>query len=569
MLYFYISFLEYYLNSKSKVKLFCKPKSFKHGLNTAILILKFAIERYCPTKYYIQKTNPHLASFFNLVRPKDVFCTFITVPPLKLSIMTNKSKQLEDTTHTVLKKLSDYLKESQAGQIKTLQQMPAHKLAKMLQLEYWIKNGGLNASNMGDFLDPYLENSQHLHHPNYLGHQVAVPHIASSMADFIHGVINNPMAIYEMGPAAATIERTVINWMLQKIGWFKGDSLSDFSWIERNGGGVLTNGGSAANLTAMLAARAYIAPQAWEEGTPQDLVVLGSEVAHYSIARAISILGLGKKAMLAVPVNKLEVLRPETLMASYQQAKNEGKRVMAVVANACATSTGLYDPLDEIGHLCEEHGLWFHIDGAHGATALLSENEKHLMKGVSRANSMIWDMHKMMQTSALCAAVLFKDFRSLEGTFQQKGSYLFHEKETFGFDSLPYAVECTKSELGNKLFMVLAAEGEQGMADFVEGLYKKTKGFYQMLNGHPDFYCPYVPESNILCFQYTKHGTDNAFQLALRNEIVKRGNFYITSTEVSGVRYLRLSVMNPLTQEKHIGRLMEEIRHVASQKMAF
>lgn len=479
--------------------------------------------------------------------------------------MKNDSKHLENTTKIVLKKLSQYLNDSQSGESKVLHQVPATELAQLLQLENWIKNGGLNADNMSQFLDPYLENSQHLHHPNYLGHQVAVPHLASSMADFIHGVINNPMAIYEMGPAAATIERTVVNWMLQKIGWFKGNSLSDFSWISGNGGGVLTNGGSVANLTAMLAARAHIAPTAWEDGTPQDLVVLGSEVAHYSMARAISILGLGKKALYAVPVNSLEVLRPEKLLDSYQKAQNEGKRVMAVVANACATSTGLYDPVDEVGHFCEEHGLWFHIDGAHGASALLSEKEKYLMKGASRANSMIWDMHKMMQTSALCAAVLFKDFQSLESTFQQKGSYLFHEKEAFGFDALPYALECTKSELGNKIFMVLAAEGEEGMASFVEGLYDNTKKFHQMLDQHPDFYCPYVPESNILCFQYTKYGTDNAFQLALRNEIVKRGHFYITSTEVGAVRYLRLSVMNPLTEKKHIRNLMEEIREVGAQ----
>lgn len=478
--------------------------------------------------------------------------------------MKNNAQDLEILSSLISKKLGQYLTKSQAGQTKVLQQLPATDLAQLLQLEHWIKNGGLNSNNLNDFLTPYLQYSQHLHHPQHMGHQVAVPHIGSSMADFVHGVINNPMAIYEMGPTAATIERGVINWLLQKVGWFRGSSLSDFDWVEGSGGGILTHGGSAANLTAMLAARAHIAPDAWTEGTPQDLVVLGSEVAHYSVARAISILGLGKNALQTVPVNQLEILRPETLEVSYQQTKNEGKRVMAVVANACATSTGLYDPLDEVGHFCETHGLWFHVDGAHGAAALLSEQEKGLLKGVQRADSMIWDMHKMMQTSAVCAAALFKNFKHLALTFQQKGAYLFHEKEAVGFDSLPYALECTKSELGTKLFMVLAMEGEQGMTRFVENLYDKTKVFHQLLAKQSDFYCPYIPQSNILCFQYTKHGTGNAFQLALRNEIVKRGNFYITSTEVSGVRYLRLSVMNPLTATHHIEALMREIVDVAA-----
>ena len=236
---------------------------------------------------------------------------------------------------------------------------------------------------------------------------------------------------------------------------------------------------------------------------------------------------------------------------------------MAVVANACSTPTGLYDPLEEIGIFCEEHDLWLHVDGAHGASALISEQKAHLMKGIHRADSLIWDMHKMMQTSSLCAAVLLKDHARLRGNFQQKASYLLHDKKNVEFDSLPFTIECTKSGLGFKLFWVLATEGEQKMAEFVEGTYDSTLQFYELINQHPEFYCPYRPESNILCFSYTKFGSDNDFQLALRNEIVVRGNFYITSTELNGVRYLRLSVMNKLTSLKHIKALMEEVILVA------
>lgn len=478
--------------------------------------------------------------------------------------MENNSKALKATTKVVLDKLADYLEESQLGKGKVLVQKPAEELAKIMQLEKWIKEGGLTPQKAGAFLDTYLPNTQHMHHPHYIGHQVSVPHVASGIADFIHGVINNPMAIYEMGPAGAAIERTVVNWMLEKVGWFKGSHLGDFSWQEGSGGGILTHGGSMANLTALSAARAAIAPEAWIEGTPSDLVVLGSDVAHYSIARSISIMGMGKKSVLPVAVDDLEVMRPEDLMPVYQKAKEEGKRVMAVVANACATATGLYDPLDEIGHFCEENNLWFHVDGAHGASALVSDKEKHLLKGIQRANSMIWDTHKMLRTSTLCAAVLFKDAQILGKTFQQKGSYLFYEKESVGFDIISYAVECTKAGIGTKLFWVLAAEGEKGMAQFVEKQYQDTRQFREIIHQQPDFHCPYIPEANIICFQYTKYGTTNDFQLAIQNEIVKRGDFYITSSEVRGVRYLRLTVMNPLTTGEHIRNLLEEIIVVAA-----
>lgn len=477
--------------------------------------------------------------------------------------MKNNPSDFQEIATVVVEKLKQYLEDSQAGKGKVLTQQPIAHLAQQMELERWIKNGGFTPDNTADFLDTYLSNTQHMHHPQYIGHQVAVPHIASGFADFVHGVINNPMAIYEMGPAGSAIEHVVINWMLDKVGWFKGQHLSDFTKVKGSGGGVLTHGGSVANLTALSAARAAIAPEAWMEGTPNDLVVLGPEVAHYSIARSISIMGMGKNAILPIAVNETEVLKPEALMPALQRAKNEGKRVMAVVANACATATGLYDPIDEVGHFCQENDLWFHVDGAHGASALVSQKEGHFLKGVERADSLIWDTHKMMRTSTLCAAVLFKDYQTLGTTFQQKGSYLFYDKEAVGFDIISHTVECTKAGIGSKLFWVLAAEGETGMAQFIDHQYDLTRKFYRIIGQHPDFHCPYLPEANILCFLYTKFGRDNDFQLALQNEVVKRGNFYITSSEVSGVRYLRLTVMNPLTTEEHIEGLITEIIQVA------
>lgn len=478
--------------------------------------------------------------------------------------MKNNARELKIISEVVLNKLAAYLDESQHGAGKVLTQNPPEEIAEKLHLVKLIREGGLDSASVDQFLDTYLANTQHLHHPHYIGHQVAVPHVASGIADFIHGVINNPMAIYEMGPAAAVIERVVVNWMLDKIGWFKGTQLSDFKKLKNNGAGVLTHGGSIANLTALLAARARIAPDAWKKGTPNDLVVLAPEESHYSIARSISILGMGSDSIIPIPVDDLHRMKPEALLPAYQKAKANGKRIMAVVANACATGTGLHDPLDAIGIFCNDHNLWYHIDGAHGASAIISENEKHFLKGLERADSIIWDAHKMLRTSALCAAVLFKEHSAMENAFQQKGSYLFHDKEEVGFDLMPYTVECTKSALGTKLFWVLAAEGEKGIANYIDETYQNTRSFYEIINEHPDFECPYFPESNILCFRYTKFGTDNAFQLMLRNRLVERGDYYITSTEFNAIRYLRITVMNNLTEKKHIQGLMDEIVAVAA-----
>jgi len=477
--------------------------------------------------------------------------------------MKSTASELREMGKVVLEKLAAYLSESQAGTSKVLIQRTPEKISETLELENFIRKGALNMDTVEDLLTRYLDNTQHLHHPQFIGHQAASPHIASSMADFIHGVVNNPMAIYEMGPAAATMEKVVINWMLEKTGWFKGNRLSDIDPTKTGGGGILTHGGSMANLTAMLAARAKIDPDAWTDGTSKDLVVMGPEVSHYSISRAISIMGMGSNAMIPVKVNNQEVLNPDDLYPVFQRLKDEGKRVMTVIANACATSTGLYDPVAEVGAFCQEYGLWCHVDGAHGAVALLSDREKHLLNGLEFADSLTWDAHKMMQTSALCAAVLVKDHKNLDQTFRQKGSYIFFEKEQIGYDAIANTIECTKSGLGTKLFWALAAEGEDGFKNFIEHQYGVTKEFYELFNEHPYFECSNVPESNILCFRYTEFGNDNGFQLAIRNELIKRGNFYTTTAVVNGIRYLRLSVMNRLTSVKHIQKLMKEVAEIA------
>ena len=469
----------------------------------------------------------------------------------------------ENLAQLVLDALQMYQSKSERGETHVVQQKRESFLADALGLDKWIREGGLTTDNVNAFLTPYLEHSQHLHHPGFIGHQVAVPHEGAAIADMVHGVINNPMAVYEMGPTASVIERVVVNWMLEKTGWFTG-AIDGFEHNANNGAGVLTHGGSLANLTAVLAARAHAAPEAWALGTPDNFAIIAPAATHYSLARAVSIAGFGQNAIRYAPVNDLEVLQPEKLEQTFMEACDNGQKVFMVSANACTTATGLYDPIDEVAEFCEAHDLWLHVDGAHGGSALLSDKERHHMKGISRADSLTWDAHKMMRTSALCAAILFKDQSAMAGTFHQDASYIFYGGEDqIGFDVGPYAIECTKSALGAKLFWVLAMEGEKGMAKFVEKQYADTRAFYDFINAQPDFTCPYRPEANILCFKYDGI-KDNAAQLALREKILERGNFYITTAEVGRVRYLRLSVMNPLTTLETIQKLLIEIRLCAA-----
>jgi L-2,4-diaminobutyrate decarboxylase len=276
-------------------------------------------------------------------------------------------------------------------------------------------------------------------------------------------------------------------------------------------------------------------------------------------------MGMGKNAFVPVPVDANEVILTEHLEPVFKQVKKENKRVMAVVANACATSSGLFDPLDEMADFCEKHKLWFHVDGAHGAVALLSKKEKSKVSGIERADSLIWDAHKMLQVPALCTAVLFKNQEHQWNNFRQKGSYVFHENEVIGMDSMPFTVECTKSALGTKLFWSFALQGEDAMTAFIEHSFQQARNLYNYLNNLEDFYCPYPPESNILCFQFRPDQLSDQDQLALRYELINSGTFYITSCVFQGKRFLRTVLMNPDTKQQDFVELANAITKIGDQ----
>jgi L-2,4-diaminobutyrate decarboxylase len=136
-------------------------------------------------------------------------------------------------------------------------------------------------------------------------------------------------------------------------------------------------------------------------------------------------MGLGLRSVVVVPSRgyRMDVERLALRLAELAAARTP---VMAVVATAGSTATGSFDDLEAIGRLCEAHGAWLHVDGAHGASALLSASHRHRVRGIERARSVAWDPHKMMLLPLSAGVVLVRDERELEGAFAQRAPYLFH-----------------------------------------------------------------------------------------------------------------------------------------------
>lgn len=465
-----------------------------------------------------------------------------------------------EDAHLAVDALAGYLERTAAGEGPVLRQPPLAALAAELELERLVAEGGLHGERLAAWLARYLEATTRLHHPGYYAHQVAAPEPAGAVAALVDGLTNNPGAIYEMGPAAATIEFVVVNWLLGKVGW-PAPPLPPAGPPAGVAGGVLTHGGSLANLTALLAARARVDPAGWVEGSRRDLVVVAPEAAHYSVARAVGIMGLGQRALVAAPCDADGRLQADRLPATLATLRAEGRVVLAVVANACSTAVGRYDPLREAALACREAGAWLHVDGAHGASALVSPRLRRLLDGVELADSLVWDAHKMLRAPNLCAAVLVRDARWLDGAFRQDASYLFHPKDEPGFDFMPRTVECTKAGLGLRLFLVLASQGEAALAAHVERQTELARAAAARLAREPGLEVAVAPESSIVCFRVT--GSDER-QLEVRRRLLAGGRHYVSSAAFRGRRWLRLALMSPATDEAELERLVAAVQAAAA-----
>ncbi|MCP4897943.1 MAG: diaminobutyrate decarboxylase [bacterium] len=458
----------------------------------------------------------------------------------------------------VLDMLSEFVDQSRRGETEVVRVRNIEDIASALGLDASFFEDPADPEKLESLLRTFLAGSTRLQHPGYMAHQVALPHYASALADLIIGSLNNGMSVYEMGPAASAMEIVVIDWLLSKVGWQPSGRNRSIKLESGKipGGGVLTHGGSLANLTALLAARASICPTVWAEGVPEDLVVIAPENAHYSLSRALGIMGHGTNALLSAPTDSYGRIDSEQLAPMLDDVLGSGKKVMAVSANACATATGLYDPLQEVGLACRERGLWFHVDGAHGASALLSATEAHRLTGIGLADSVTWDAHKLLQTSTLCAAALFRDGKALQGAFQQDATYVTEGRREMGLDVIEHQFECTKAPLGLKIVLVLTMIGERGMGANIDALFDATRCFYKRISQRAGFEVFSFPESNILCFRI-KGGDE--LQTKIRQDLMKDGDFLLSQADIAGKRWLRLTIMNPLTDVQVIDRLLDTI----------
>ncbi|MBN1630750.1 MAG: aminotransferase class I/II-fold pyridoxal phosphate-dependent enzyme, partial [Thermoleophilia bacterium] len=414
-----------------------------------------------------------------------------------------------------------------------------------------------------------LERGLNLHDPRYIGHQVPAPVPLAGLFDAVGSVTNQVMAIYEMGPWATAVEQAMVRELGEAIGWAP-DTFA----------GSVTHGGSLANLTALLTARNVALGDAWDQGLavgeaprpaaqPGPPILVAHAEAHYSVARAAGILGLGSRQTVRVGLDDRGRMDPRLLDEELTRLEAQGRPVVAVVACACATPTGAFDPLEDIAEVCRRHEVWLHVDAAHGGAAVLSDRHRHLLAGLELADSVVWDAHKMLFVPGLCAFVLYREKARGFDAFRQDAPYLFDPAAPglAEYDSGVRTVECTKRAAAFGLWGVWALFGRQLFADMVDVTFSLGHELYERLAAAEDFAPLHEPQCNIVVFRHIPPALRDAplerigaFQLELRRRLIESGEFYIVPCVRDGAGALRVTIINPLTTTEHLDQLLDALR---------
>ncbi|XP_065839426.1 glutamate decarboxylase 1-like isoform X2 [Oscarella lobularis] len=336
-----------------------------------------------------------------------------------------------------------------------------------------------NLDKIVDLCRTSLEYSVRSGHPYFFNQLFAGIDVVALMGDFLSSTVNVSMYTYEMGSVFVLMEQEVLKKMRSLIGFEKGD-------------GIFAPGGSMSNIYGMNLARYKMFPEVKTKGMRAlpPLVMFTSEEGHYSVQKSANLLGMGTDSVIAISTDDVGRIVPGDLRAKVLDAKSKGYCPFMVNATSGTTVRGAFDPLNAIADICQEFGMWLHIDAAWGGAVLLSRKHRHLMKGSHRADSVTWNPHKMMGVPLQCSAFMTKHEGVLQECNSAHATYLFQkDKKQYdvSLDTGDKAIQCGRHVDIAKLWLSWKARGNSGyerkvnhafeMAQYLTDQVRKREGF--------------------------------------------------------------------------------------------
>ena len=395
------------------------------------------------------------------------------------------------------------------------------------------------------------EASLALSHPRYGAQQVAAPIPASALVESVVAAMNQSLAVWEMSPIATAIDR---------------DLMAEFKQLFRyppSAEGSLVPGGAFANLTALLAARDALEARASKNGQARIAIIVGAQ-AHYSIARAAAILGLGRNAVFQVALDGEFATDVGACDRAFASARKAGFRKFILVGSAGSTPTGSCDDLSGLSEIARKHRCWFHVDAAHGAGLAFSRRFRSRLKGLEQADSLIFDPHKMMFMPLAAGGVLVREGSRLTGPLEERAPYLFGSKRRWP-DLGQLTVACSQRFDALKVWLVWRAYGGELWDQLTTHVCDVAQAAREYCSASKVLEPVHKPHSNIFCFRLRQHDHDaDRRHWAVKEEFNESGFGYISSTVLDRRRVMRLVVMNPRTTVADVRRILARIEQIST-----
>jgi aromatic-L-amino-acid decarboxylase len=391
--------------------------------------------------------------------------------------------------------------------------------------------------------DDVLPFAQYGDHPRFFARIPSPSNYLGVLADAAAAGFNVFNGSWTGGSGPATVELVVLDWLREICG------------LPDGADGVLTSGGSVATIVALAAARAA----RLDGRTPGDAVVYLSDQAHASVDRALRLLGFAHVRRLAS--DACHRLPAGAVREAVDADLAAGRRPFCVVATAGTTSTGAVDPLPELADLCEQHGLWLHIDGAYGAPATLCEAGRAALDGIERADSLVLDPHKWLFQPYEIGCVLVREPGLLERTFTLDGAYL---RDVTGgeVNFRDRGLQLTRGGRALKLWLSVRVFGLAAFRDAVAHGIALAEHAQALLDDRPGWEVVTPAQLAIVCF---RRAGDDGLQSRIAAAMVADGFAAPSTTELDGRVVLRLCTINPRTTFDDVERTIERMEAVGDR----
>jgi aromatic-L-amino-acid decarboxylase len=358
--------------------------------------------------------------------------------------------------------------------------------------------------------------------------------------------------------AATQIERQAVRWVGQFVGFDGGVA------------GAFTSGGTISNMTALSAARERALPGSRAHGMAgQRAAVYCSREVHYSITRAVEILGLGSSNIRALPIDGLRRLRPDAVAEAIDRDMGDGVTPVAVVATAGTTLTGAIDPLGELADVCHVRGVWLHVDGAYGLPAAATPSAGERFAGLERADSCSIDLHKWLYLPKGCSVVLVRRPEDLTKAFAHEEGYLPHQRHTL--HAVDITLEYSRPFRALKAWLAFRAHGAQAFRDAIERNLAQSRLLYETVRTDAEFdVLGPPPQLSIVPFRHVPGGVEDvdAHNAALAEALQADGRVYLSSALIDDAVYLRPCFVNFRTTDEDVLDLVAITREVGRRLAA-